>query len=134
MVVSCDIGNIAYQDCCTLAAELGVSEVYQGAAVPRGEVVQPRIVVHVDAPSDDKHFRECFLNVNICVPDIGEMADLTTLGEYEREAWNFFEALSEAQYDGDWYGYEPQSATVESDAEMRCHYVNVKVLFFVLIR
>ena len=69
--------------------------------------------------------------MNLCVPDMDGDANLIRLQELERKAQ---ETLDEVvgEYDGSNYYYLIDTIGTEADTELRCHYVNVRLLFQVL--
>lgn len=127
MIVTTDIGNILYRDC----RAFGI-EVYQKGNIPSGEVTTERIIIRTKSQTPSKYWKKGFVEVNICVPDIEpNTADLIRLSELERRANVLLDDVT-SSYDGSTYTYSIDSIGIEADTALKCHYVNVRVLFEVL--
>ena len=126
MITATDIANILCKDC----AAFGI-KCYQGDNVPTGEITVERIVVHSKSQTPEKIWRKSFPEINICVPDSKGKAQLVRLNELDRLAETILDGVV-GQYDGSNYSYSISSKGVESDTQMKCHYVNVRILFEVL--
>lgn len=127
MIVTTDIGNILYRDC----KAFGI-EVYQKGNIPSGEVTTERIIIRTKSQTPSKYWKKGFVEVNICVPDIEpNTADLIRLSELERRANVLLDDVT-SSYDGSTYTYSIDSIGIEADTALKCHYVNVRVLFEVL--
>ena len=128
MIVTTDIANILYKDC----KAFGI-EVYQAGNIPDGhkELSSERVIIRTKSQSPETYWKKGFVEVNLCVPDMDGDANLIRLQELERKAQ---EALDEVvgEYDGSNYYYLIDSIGIEADTELRCHYVNVRLLFQVL--
>ena len=105
MIVTTDIGNILYRDC----KAFGIS------IVPNGETLTG----------------ELKSEVNLCVPDLSKNeANSIRLNELERQAMKILR--STGSYNGSFYRYSIYNIGTEADTALKCHYVNVSVLFEVL--
>lgn len=95
-----------------------------------GEIDNERVVVHVHKQSFGKVWAKCYTDINICVPDEdnGEIG-LARLQELERLSQKSFKDGCCGTYDGDTYIFEYDSIGIEEDPQMRCHFVNIKLLF-----
>lgn len=127
MITTSDIANILYADC----EEKFRCPIYQKGNIPKGEVTEDRITIHPKNLGDGKFFEKCFVEVNISVPDDedGE-ADTIRLQEYERISKAYFDTVS--CYDGTYYAYKWNSIEILEDTNLRCHYVNIRILFEIL--
>lgn len=126
MIVTTDIANILYRDC----KVFGIDIVPQGEALV-GELKTERIVIHAKKQQPGKYWKKSFAEVNLCVPDLSENeANTIRLQEFEREAMNRFDTVG--SYDGTTYRYSIESIGTEEDTDLKCHYVNVRILFEVL--
>lgn len=127
MIVTTDIGNILYQDC----------KAFRIDTVPDGETLtgklkSERIVIHVKKQQTDKYWKKSFVEVNLCVPDLKEgEANTIRLNELERKANKLFNDVVNT-YDSTRYRYSIDSIGTEADTALKCHYVNVRILFEVL--
>lgn len=75
---------------------------------------------------------EIFRRSEFCVPDLSENeANTIRLNELEREAMKRFDDVV-STYDGTTYRYSIESIGTEADTALKCHYVNVRILFEVL--
>lgn len=126
MIVTTDIANILYRDC----KAFGIDIVPQGKTLV-GELKSERIVIHAKKQQPGKFWKKSFAEVNLCVPDLSENeANTIRLQELEREAGKQFGIVG--NYDNTVYRYSIDSISTEADTALKCHYVNVRVLFEVL--
>ena len=122
MIVTTDIGNILYRDC----KAFGIGIVPAGETLT-GELTSERIVIHTK-----KQQPKSFAEVNLCVPNLSENeANTIRLNELERKAGKLFDDVV-STYDGMTYRYSIDSIGTEADTALKCHYVNVRILFNVL--
>lgn len=127
MIVTTDIGNILYRDC----KAFGI-EVYQKGNISDGEVTTERVIIRTKSQTPSKYWKKGFVEVNLCVPDVGiDTANLIRLAELEREAMKILDDVV-GSYDGTTYRYSIDSIGTEADTALKCHYVNVRLLFEVL--
>lgn len=127
MIVTTDIGNILYRDC----KAFGI-QVYQKGNILDGEVTTERVIIRTKSQTPGKYWKKGFVEVNLCVPDVDiGIANLIRLAELEREAMNILDDVI-GSYDGTIYRYSIDSIGTEADTALKCHYVNVRLLFEVL--
>lgn len=126
MITSGDAANIIYRD----LGDFPITEIYHAGDEPEGEILAERIIIHTKPQSPDTYWKKNFLEVNLCVPDKAGQKDKIRTDELEHEATSFFCKVGE--YDDTVYRYSILSVGVEKDYDLKCHYVNVKVLFEVL--
>ncbi len=127
MIVTTDIGNILYRDC----KAFGIDIVPDGETLV-GELKSERIVIHTKKQQLGKYWKKSFAEVNLCVPDLKEgEANTIRLNGLERQANNLFDNVV-SSYDGTTYCYSIDSIGTEADTALKCHYVNVRILFNVL--
>ena len=128
MIVTTDIANILYKDC----KAFGI-EVYQAGNIPdeHKELSSERVIVRTKSQSPETYWKKGFVEVNLCVPDMDGDANLIRLQELERKAQEVLDKVV-GEYDGSNYYYLIDSIGIEADTELRCHYVNVRLLFQVL--
>ena len=128
MIVTTDIANILYKDC----EAFGI-EVYQAGNIPdeHKKLSSERVIIRTKSQSPETYWKKGFVEVNLCVPDMDGDANLIRLQQLERKAQ---EVLGDVvgDYDGSNYYYLIDSIGIEADTELRCHYVNVRLLFQVL--
>ena len=128
MIVTTDIANILYKDC----KAFGI-EVYQAGNIPdeHKELSSERVIIRTKSQSPETYWKKGFVEVNLCVPDMDCDANLIRLQELERKAQEVLDEVV-GEYDGSNYYYLIDSIGTEADTELRCHYVNVRLLFQVL--
>ena len=127
MIVTTDIANILYRDC----NAFGIDIVPQGETLT-GELKSERIVIHAKKQQPGKYWKKSFAEVNLCVPDLKEgEANTIRLNGLERQANNLFDNVV-SSYDGTTYSNSIDSIGTEADTALKCHYVNVRILFEVL--
>ncbi len=127
MIVTTDIGNILYRDC----KAFGIDIVPDGETLT-GELTSERIVIHTKKQQPGKYWKKSFAEVNLCVPNLSENeANTIRLNELERKAGKLLDDVV-STYDGTTYRYSIESIGTEADTALKCHYVNVRILFEVL--
>ena len=128
MIVTTDIANILYKDC-----EAFGMEVYQAGNIPdeHKELSSERVIIRTKSQSPETYWKKGFVEVNLCVPDMDGDANLIRLQELERKAQEVLDEVV-GEYDGSNYYYLIDTIGIEAGTELRCHYVNVRLLFQVL--
>ena len=127
MIVTTDIGNILYRDC----KAFGIGTVPAGETLTV-ELTSERIVIHTKKQQPGKYWKKSFAEVSFCVPDLSENeANPIRLNELERETMKRFDDVV-STYDGTTYRYSIESIGTEADTALKCHYVNVRILFEVI--
>ncbi len=127
MIVTTDIANIFYRDCQTF----GIDIIPHGKKLT-GELKSERIVIHSKRQQPGTYWKKSFVEVNLCVPDLSENeANSIRLNELERQANKLFDDVV-STYCGTTYRYSIDSIGIEADTALKCHYVNVRILFEVL--
>ena len=127
MIVTTDIADILYRDC----KALGIGIVPFGKTLT-GELTEERITIHVKGQTPEKIWEKCFVEVNLCVPDLGvNIAHTLRLKALERTAKKKFKSVT-GTFDGTRYLYEVDTISIEADTALKCHFVNCRLLFNVL--
>ena len=127
VITTTDIGNILYRDC----KAFGIDIVPAGETLT-GELKSERIAIHTKKQQPGTYWKKSFAEVNLCVPDLNENeANSIRLNELERQAMKLFNDVV-STYDGTRYRYSIESIGMEVDTALKCHYVNVRILFEVL--
>lgn len=127
MIVTTDIANILYCDCQTF----GIDIVPHGKKLT-GELKSEMIVIHAKKQQSETYWKKSFVEVNLCAPDIKEgEANTIRLNELEKQAQEMFDGVT-GRYDGTTYHYSIDTIGTEEDTALKCHYVNVRILFEVL--
>lgn len=127
MIVTTDIADILYRDC----KDFGIEIVPFGKTLT-GEITEERITIHVKGQTPEKIWEKCFVEVNLCVPDLGvNIAHTLRLKALERAAKKKFKSVT-GTFDGTRYLYEADTISIEADTALKCHFVNCRILFNVL--
>lgn len=128
MITTSDIADILYEVC----ASYGM-DVYRKGYIPDGVVNKERVVILPKDQSPETYWRKSFVEVNVCVPDISEgVANISRLQELERYSRALF-ASKAGEHDSSYYAYSISSISgMNKDASLKCHYVNIRLLFEVL--
>ena len=128
MIVTTDIANILYKDCKAFGME-----VYQSGNIPDEDKEMPseRIIIIAKSQSPEAIWKKGFVEVNLCVPDMDGKANLNRLQELERMAQEVLDDVV-GEFDGSSYYYSIDQIGMEADTDLKCHYVNVRLLFQVL--
>ena len=128
MIVTTDIANILYKDC-----EAFGMEVYQSGNIPdeNKKLSSERVIIIAKSQSPEAIWKKGFVEVNLCVPDMDGMANLIRLQELERKAQEILDDVV-GEFDGSSYYYSIDQIGTEADTALKCHYVNVRLLFQVL--
>ena len=128
MIVTTDIQTILYKK----AQDLGIKNVYIDGDVPEGDVKSERVVVIANSVEPGTYWKAGFVHVNICVPysDRKGRSPRKRLNELERLA---IQTLHDTgKFDGTTYTYEVDTTRIEEDRDLKCYYVNARILFEVL--
>lgn len=124
MIVTTDIADILYRDC----KAFGIGVVPFGETLT-GELEDERITIHVKGQTPSKYWEKCFVEVNLCVPDLGvSIAHTLRLKALERTAKKKFKSVT-GTFDGTRYLYEVDTISIEADTALKCHFVNCRILF-----
>lgn len=124
MIVTTDIADILYRDC----KAFGIDIVPFGKTIT-GELKGERITIHVKGQTPNKYWEKCFVEVNLCVPDLGvNIANTLRLKELERKAKELFKSVT-GEFDGTRYNYEIDTIHIEADTALKCHFINCRILF-----
>lgn len=128
MITTSDIVDILYGVCAPFKMPM-----YRKGAIPDGVVTEERVVIAPKDQTSQTYWKKCFVEVNVCIPDLADgLANLVRLQEVERYAQALFDGVA-GEYDSDSYLFVIESLSgVNRDEGMKCHYVNVRLLFQVL--
>ena len=89
-------------------------------------------VIHTKKQQPGKYWKKSFAEVNLCVPNLSENeANTIRLNELERKAGKLLDDVV-STYDSTTYRYSIESIGTEADTALKCHYVNVRILFEVI--
>lgn len=127
MIVTTDIANILYRDCQPFEIDI----VPHGKKLT-GPMKSERIVIHAKKQQPETYWKKSFAEVNLCVPDLKEgEANTIRLNELEKQAQGMLDGVT-GRYDGTTYHYSIDTIGTEEDTALKCHYVNVRILFEIL--
>ena len=128
MITTSDIADILYKDFSSFGMQ-----VFRKGNIPSGIVKQERVVILPKDQSPETYWKKSFVEVNICVPDLKEgVANISRLQEVERKAVKEYSSRV-GEFNSTYYAYGIESISgLNKDNDMKCHYVNVRLLFEVL--
>lgn len=126
MITTTDIANILYRDC----EAFGIERVPDGETIV-GKLTDERIVILSKSQQPGPYWKKSYVEVNLCVPDFKDNANAIRLNELQRKAHEVLDDVH-GVYDGTAYRYSVYSCGMEEDTTLKCHYVNVRLLFEVL--
>lgn len=128
MIVTTDIADILFQDC----KDFGITTIVPFGKTLTGELKDERLTIHVKGQTPGKIWEKCFVEVNLCVPDLDvNIANTLRLKELERKAKKKFRSVTDT-FDDTRYLYEVDTISIEADTALKCHFVNCRLLFKVL--
>ncbi len=127
MITTTDAANILYKDCAIFGMPI-----FHADNAPDGFIEKDgRVVIHMKAQTPESIWKKGFLEVNLFVADTKYgSSDLIRLNELERLALKSMNATG--KYDGTVYRYSVASTITMKNADLKAHYVNVKILFKVM--
>ncbi len=97
--------------------------VWLTGSFPWDRVDEERIAIIVGHNQPSRYWNNCYVKINWLVPDICAEANKIRLKEIEG-------SLKSLHMDGgDGFRYSLDRTSVESDRQLRCHYVNITLLF-----
>ena len=111
MITTTDVANILTLDCMSF----GIN-VFQKGNIPQGEIKAERITIHTKSQSTGTYWNKGFVEVNFCVPDINNEANLVRLQELEHLAVEKLDSVGEC--DNTFYRYSVQSHGIENDKSL----------------
>lgn len=124
MITTGDIATILALD----LEPFGIT-IYKDGTIPEGELLEERITITPKEPVPGTYWIKNFVEVNFCVPDVEGLANIERLTELERQAGGI---RSVSVFDGSPYRYSVHTAFQVKDLALKCHFVNIKVLFEIL--
>lgn len=129
MITVSDIEAILYK-----AAETFGLTRYPWGNVPDADkqLLEERVVIRAKSQKNETYWKHSYAEVNLMVPDTDSQADLVRLAELERMAHEAFDEDTVGEWDGTAYRYAADTVGIEEDTALKCHYVNVRILFSVL--
>ena len=129
MITTTEIGDILYRDCKVFNLPLQRRPI----KVRKDEkLTRETIVILVKKQSSEKYWKKTFADINFCIPDMREDIENTTrLGELEKLANLHLDNVT-SQFKETRYRYGIESVGIEADTALKCHYVNLRILFEVL--
>lgn len=128
MITSGDIANIIYKDCNVF----GIDRVPDGETIV-GELKSERIAIHVKEPQESDYWWKSYVEVNICVPDLKNKSNRVRLDELQAQAYGlWYNKTVTGEYNDTRYKYTLYSSVQLEESTLKCHYVNVRLLFQVL--
>lgn len=128
MITSSDIANIIYRDC----KVFGLDIVPDGETIV-GELKTERIAIHTKEPQESDYWWKSYVEVNICVPDLKNKSNRVRLDELQAQAYSiWYNKTVTGEYNDTRYKYTLYTSSQLEESTLKCHYVNVRLLFQVL--
>lgn len=132
MITTGDVYCILHKVC----EQFGITEIYDGLDEPKEEVKSERIVIRTGSQSNSQIWEKSFVNINFCTPlNIDGSTNTVRLNEIERMVKPVFKDGDVIEYNGSICNYENGGdgwMSREADTALKCHYVNIRILFEVL--
>lgn len=113
-----EIEEYFYDQC----KDFGV-EVWLTDSFPWDSIDDERIAIIVGHNQPSRYWNNCYVKINWLVPDINTEANKIRLKEIESS----MKVLHRGGGDG--FRYSLDRTSVENDSQLRCHYVNITLLF-----
>lgn len=123
-----EIAEIIYDAAEYLGTPRYIADTMPAEAI--AEAGQPRLVIIVGQTRPARYWANCYVKVNFCVPDIQsatDKADALKLKDAELALRPLHNGTGNK--DGETYRYSLETTEIVSDTDMRCHYVNITLLF-----
>lgn len=124
MITTGDIETILFRDLKPYGFKM-----FRKNAITTGPVKEERLVVICGSLEKAVIWKTAFVNVNVYVSDVKGEANTKRLTEIERKL-SIIRSVSD--YDGTVYRYSVDSINQEKDEALKCHFVNISILFEVL--
>lgn len=118
--------------CKRIVGSLGI-EVCFPDELPVGAIASDRAVIVTSSDDLGKYWGKCIVTLSIMVPDVcPKVANMSKLSSYERNVQDMFVDGIAGEYGDDSYLIELQSIGIDNASDVRCHFVNAKLMFNVL--
>lgn len=130
MITALDVANILYHDC----GVFNMERVPYGRTLV-GKITNERITIHPHEQQPEAIWVKNYVEINLCVPDIDNEADTIRLNELQRQCAQVFNIAGGGivgRYDDTQYLYTIEVIGQEQEDNLKCHYINCKILFQVL--
>lgn len=128
MITTGDIANIIYRDC----EVFGITRVPDGETVV-GELTDERIVIHTKELQEGTYWWKSYVEVNFCIPDYKDKSNKKRLDELQSNAHELWQNRTvTGVYNDCRYRYSLFTSSQLEESTLKCHYVNVRLLFEVL--
>jgi hypothetical protein len=131
MITKADIENIILDVC----EPLGITDVTTEPPTlddKTGDGLKgEKLEIFVKKEGDGTRWLPRFVDVNVCIPDFTSgLQNAPRLEAVEKIAGGLFDkAYASGIMDGSRYRFKRESIGIEQDKPLKCHYVNVRVLF-----
>lgn len=126
-----DIGDVLLRDFKSLTGiQKATTEILTLDDKQADGVGSELIAVHVKKQETDVYWKEGFVEVNLCVPDFKSGArNIPRTRELESIARAHTRSSVYGEHEGITYRYSAESIGIEREERMKCHYVNIRLLF-----
>ena len=117
-----EIGEIVFDLCRGYGVEVDIME-----NMPYSEITEERIVIILSRIEPSTYWENTMVKINWCVPDISNEANSIRLKEIEPLLKPLFRGCGTKG--DDTYRYSKDSTDTGENADMRCHFANLTLLF-----
>lgn len=118
--------------CKKIVGSLGI-EVCLPEELPLGAIASDRAVIVTSSDDLGKYWGKCIVTISIMVPDVcPKIANMSRLSSYESKVQEMFVDGIAGEYGGDSYLIELQSIGIDNASDVKCHFVNAKLMFNIL--
>lgn len=106
------------------------AECYFPEDLPKGNITSDRAIIATSKNDIDKYWGKCIVTFSVLVPDVApHIANMARISAYEKKVQNLFIDGIAGEYEGDDYLVELQSIGVDQASNIKCHFVNAKLIF-----
>lgn len=106
------------------------AECYFPEDLPKGDITTDRAIIATSKNDIGKYWGKCIVTFSVIVPDVApHIANLSKLSAYEKKVQNLFIDGIAGEHEGEGYLVELQSIGLDNASNIRCHFVNAKLMF-----
>lgn len=130
MITSYDIESILLSDFHTALSIKCVSDPSVIDDFEKNGINEETAVIIVKKQTTETYWKKGFVEVNVCVPNYKNgRRNGSRLDALEGLVRDMLKTSIVGDYDGTTYRYSEESIAVERDNDMKCYYINVRLLF-----
>ncbi|MBQ0073614.1 MAG: hypothetical protein KBT34_05430 [Prevotella sp.] len=122
MITESEAGEIIYDLC----RNFGV-EIHLLPNMPHEEVKSERIIIITNGEKSSTYWMNRIIKINWCVPDVEGEAFTPSIKKAEKALTSLY--YGKGYYNDIFYRFKKESSDTAANAEMRCHYANLTIMF-----